>query len=145
MQRSPQLLRTDRLGSHRAHRQPCECEQRQVCRLRFRKILNFFPAIFIEIHGILPEQAPMIIAPHPATTPAAGVMATRPVIIPWTAPMTEGFLKKMMSMTVQTRRLIAVAMLVLITAAPASGLAAYGSPPLKPFQPIQRITRTNKA
>ena len=35
--------------------------------------------------------------------------------------------------------LIAVQIFVLRTATPASALAAYGSPPLKPFQPIQRI------
>ena len=33
-------------------------------------------------HGIEPEQTPMMIAPQPATTPAAGVIATRPVIMP---------------------------------------------------------------
>jgi len=32
--------------------------------------------------GIVPLAKPMQIAPHPATTPAAGVMATRPVIMP---------------------------------------------------------------
>ena len=72
-------------------------------------------------------------------SPAAGVIATRPVIMPWTAPITEGFLKKMMSSVVQVSKLTAVARLVFKTAAPASGEAAYGSPPLKPFHPSQRI------
>jgi len=53
--------------------------------------------------------------------------------------MTDGFLKKIMSMVVHMSKLTAVAMLVLSTAAPASGEAAYGSPPLKPSQPSQRI------
>ena len=97
------------------------------------------PKMFIEIQGTVPEPKPRRMAPHPATTPAAGVMATKPVIIPWTAPITDGFLKKMMSMTTHVRRLMAVQMLVLSTATPASGLAAYGSPPLKPFHPVQRI------
>jgi hypothetical protein len=42
--------------------------------------------------GMIPEPTPRIKAPHPATTPAAGVIATRPVIMPWIAPMTDGLL-----------------------------------------------------
>jgi len=80
--------------------------------------------MFIDTQGIEPERHPITIAPHVATTPAAGVMATRPVIIPCTAPMTAGLLKAIISHKVQTRRLMAVATLVLRTAAPASGLAA---------------------
>lgn len=68
--------------------------------------------------------------------PAAGVMQTRPVIMPWTAPMTEGFLKKMTSSHVHTRRLVAAQMLVLRTAMDESVLAVYGSPPLNPAHPI---------
>ncbi|BAS87275.1 Os03g0838450, partial [Oryza sativa Japonica Group] len=68
--------------------------------------------------------------------PAAGVMQTRPVIMPWTAPTTEGFLKKMTSRHVQTMRLMAVQMLVLRTAMEATELAAYGPPPLNPAHPI---------
>ena len=82
------------------------------------------PTTFIEIQGTMPEPKPRRMAPHPATTPAAGVIATKPVIMPCTAPITDGFLKKMMSMTTQVSRLIAVQMLVLSTATPASGLAA---------------------
>lgn len=63
-------------------------------------------------------------------------MQTRPVIIPWTAPMTDGFLKKTTSRQVQTRRLVAAQMLVLRTAMEESMLAEYGSPPLKPVHPI---------
>ena len=44
-------------------------------------------------HGMEPEQTPMMIAPQPATTPAAGVIATRPVIMPCTDPMIEGLLQ----------------------------------------------------
>lgn len=63
-------------------------------------------------------------------------MQTRPVIIPCTAPMTEGLLKKMTSSHVHTKRLVAAQMLVLRTAMDESVLAAYGSPPLKPAHPI---------
>ena len=97
------------------------------------------PKTFMVIQGMVPEPIPRRMAPQPATTPAAGVMATRPVIMPWMAPMTEGRLKNIMSMVTQVSRLMAVQMLVFKTATPASGLAEYGSPPLKPFQPVQRI------
>ena len=97
------------------------------------------PTMFIEIQGTTPAPTPRRIAPHPATTPAAGVIATNPVIMPCTAPITDGFLKKARSMRTQVIRLTAVAILVLSTATPASGLAAYGSPPLKPFHPVHRI------
>jgi len=52
------------------------------------------------------------------------VIATRPVIMPWTAPITEGFLKKIMSNEVHMSKLTAVARFVFKTAAPASGEAA---------------------
>ena len=58
----------------------------------FLKVLHFFPKVFMVIHGTDPERRPITIAPHPVITPAAGVMATSPVIIPLTAPRTEGFL-----------------------------------------------------
>ena len=48
--------------------------------------------------------------------PAAGVMHTSPVIIPWTSPMKEGFPKIMTSKQVHTRRLVAAQMLVFNTA-----------------------------
>ena len=53
--------------------------------------------------------------------------------------MTDGFLKKMISMIVHVSKLIAVQIFVFSTATPASGEAAYGSPPLKPFHPVHRI------
>jgi len=56
--------------------------------------------------------------------PAAGVMQTSPVIIPWIAPMTEGFPKNMLSMQVHTRRLVPAHMLVFNTAIDESMLAA---------------------
>src|ERR1700730_5494856 len=55
--------------------------------------------------------------------------------MPLTAPSTDGLPDPTLSMIVQTSRAHAVAVLVLSTAAPASALAKYGSPPLKPFQP----------
>ena len=67
--------------------------------------------------------------------PAAGVMTTRPVIIPWTAPMTEGLPNTNTSMSVHTSKLVAAQMLVLMTAIDESTLAAYGSPPLNPAHP----------
>ena len=71
-----------------------------------------------------------------ADIPAPGVIQTRPVIMPWTAPITEGLLKNMTSNHVHTRRLVAAQMLVLRTAMEESILALYGSPPLKPAHPI---------
>lgn len=56
--------------------------------------------------------------------PAPGVMQASPVIIPWTAPMTEGFPKKITSRVVHMRRLVAALMFVLRTATEASILAA---------------------
>jgi hypothetical protein len=68
-----------------------------------------------------------MMAPQPATKPAAGVIATRPVIIPFIAPTIVGLRKKIISMTIQVSNEIAVQMLVFKTAAPASGDAVYGS------------------
>ncbi|BAS75062.1 Os01g0831950 [Oryza sativa Japonica Group] len=62
-------------------------------------------------------------------------MQTSPVIIPCTAPMTEGLPKKMTSRQVQVRRLVAALTLVLSTATVAVTLGAYGAPPLNPAQP----------
>jgi hypothetical protein len=39
-------------------------------------------------------------------------MTTSPVMIPWTAPMQDGFPKKAVSRTIQVSMLVAVAMLV---------------------------------
>ena len=72
-------------------------------------------------------------------SPAPGVIQTNPVIIPWIAPITEGFLKYITSKHVHAKRLAAVQMWVLITAMEESTLAAKGSPPLKPVHPPQRI------
>ena len=47
----------------------------------------------------MPEPRPRRIAPYPAITPAAGVIATRPIIIPYTAPIIDSFLKKIISIT----------------------------------------------
>src|ERR1700733_7208977 len=59
--------------------------------------------------------------------------------MPLTAPITDGLPYAILSRIVQTSSATAVAVLVLSTAAPASALAKYGSPPLKPFQPIHRM------
>ena len=67
--------------------------------------------------------------------PAAGVMQTRPVIMPCTAPITDGFLKKMTSSDVHTKRLAAAHTFVFKTAIDESILAEYGSPPLNPAHP----------
>jgi hypothetical protein len=37
----------------------------------------------------------MMIAPQPLTNPAAGVIPTRPVIMPLTAPIIDGLSRKM--------------------------------------------------
>src|ERR1700761_2141978 len=59
--------------------------------------------------------------------------------------MTAGFLKKIMSRQVHTNKLTAVHRFVFSTAAPASGPAESGAPPLKPFQPIHRRPAPTKA
>lgn len=68
--------------------------------------------------------------------PAPGVMHASPVIMPCTAPITEGFPKKMTSKVVHTRRLVAAEMFVFSTAIEAVRFAAYGAPPLNPDHPI---------
>lgn len=70
--------------------------------------------------------------------PAAGVMTTRPVIIPCTAPMTEGLLNTSTSKLVHINKLVAAHMFVLMTAMEESMLAENGSPPLKPAHPSHR-------
>jgi len=68
-------------------------------------------------------------------SPAPGVMHTRPVIIPCTAPITDGFPKKKTSSSVHMSRLVDAQICVLSTAMDESMLAEYGSPPLKPVHP----------
>src|SRR4051794_41075975 len=46
--------------------------------------------LFIESHGMMPATRPMMMAPHPLTKPAPGVIATKPAIMPLIAPMIEG-------------------------------------------------------
>jgi hypothetical protein len=53
----------------------------------------------------------------------------------------DGLPSANMSNTSHTSSATAVAMFVLSTAAPASALAKYGSPPLKPFQPSHSSRR----
>ena len=68
-------------------------------------------------------------------------MATSPTTIPFTAPRNVGFFAgpRYISHKTQVSRAAAVAIFVFMTAAAASALAKYGSPPLKPFQPSQTI------
>ena len=68
--------------------------------------------------------------------PAAGVMQTKPVIMPCIAPNTRGFPKKMVSRINHVIRLVAAQTWVLRTARDASKLATAGAPPLKPLHPI---------
>lgn len=70
--------------------------------------------------------------------PAPGVMQTRPVIIPWTAPTTELLRYTAMSRESQTRMLVAVHTCVFSTASDVILLAARWAPPLNPVQPIHR-------
>lgn len=48
--------------------------------------------MFMDTQGMEPETRPKTIAAQPGITPAAGVIATSPVIMPLTAPMMDGFL-----------------------------------------------------
>ena len=57
--------------------------------------------------------------------------------MPLIIPMMVGFFRKKMSMIIQVSSAVAVQRWVLSTAADASALAKYGSPPLKPLQPSQ--------
>ena len=68
-------------------------------------------------------------------------MATKPTIMPLTAPRNVGFfdLLRNMSHSTQVNKAETVARFVFITAVAASALAKYGSPPLKPFQPSQMM------
>ena len=65
-------------------------------------------------------------------------MQTRPVIIPWTAPITELFLYTIMSIETHTKRLVATQRWVLTMARAAISFAANGDPPLKPVQSSHR-------
>ena len=67
----------------------------------------------------------MMIAPTPFTYPAAGVMPTRPQIMPLMPPRNVAFFPgpPIMSMTIQVIMATAVARLVLTTAAVASAPA----------------------
>lgn len=68
-------------------------------------------------------------------SPAPGVMHTRPVIMPCTAPITDGFPKKKTSRSVHMSKLVDAQICVLSTAMDESILAEYGAPPLKPDHP----------
>jgi len=64
-------------------------------------------------------------------------MQTRPVIMPCTAPITEGFPKKQVSRSSHVSKLVAVHTWVLRTARDEIVLIAKGPPPLNPLHPIQ--------
>jgi len=95
--------------------------------------------------AITPATKPIHIAPKPLTKPAAGVIATRPTIIPLIIETAFGLPVANMSRTSHTSSESAHVMLVFSTAAAASALAKYGSPPLNPFQPSQSIPAPARA
>src|SRR5487761_1172542 len=96
-------------------------------------------SLFNEIHGIVPAAIPIIRAPYPLTYPAAGVIATSPVTHAVVAPTSGGLLMNFMSINIQAITLEAAASSVFRTAIAESIELAYGSPPLNPFHPSQRI------
>ena len=63
-------------------------------------------------------------------------MTTSPVIIPCTAPMTDGLPNTSTSKHVHTNKLVAAQMLVFMTAREAIRLADSAAPPLNPAHPI---------
>ncbi|KAL4378762.1 hypothetical protein GQ457_02G006740 [Hibiscus cannabinus] len=102
------------------------------------KKADFRCKTIIVYHGIDPDITPIRTAAHGSTRPAHALMHTRPVIIPWTAPMTELFLYTAMSKASQTNRLVAVQTWVFITAKEVMRPAESGEPPLKPVHPSHR-------
>src|SRR5882762_8004502 len=96
---------------------------------------------FHDIHTSEDATTPMIMAPKLLTKPAAGVMPTRPTIIPLTAPRKVGLRSRLakMSQITQVSSATAVHRLVLSTASDALVPAKYGSPPLNPFHPSHRM------
>src|SRR5512143_3166197 len=85
-----------------------------------------------------PAAIPIIMAPLTFTNPAAGVMATNPATAPEARPSTVGFLEWSHSVNIHARAATAVAVFVLIKAAPARPFAANAEPALKPNHPNQR-------
>ena len=116
------------------------CGRRRGCR---RPCLNGLvrPSQFHDIHTSDEATTPMIMAPKLLTKPAAGVIPTRPTIMPLTAPRKVGLRSRLakMSQITQVSSATAVARLVLSTASDALAPAKYGSPPLNPFQPSHRM------
>src|SRR4030043_709941 len=86
----------------------------------------------------MPARSPMMIAPLIFTNPAAGVIATSPATAPDARPSTVGFFVCIHSVNIHDIAAMAVAVLVLINAAPASPFAATAEPALNPNQPNQR-------
>src|SRR3990172_10662145 len=88
--------------------------------------------------GMTPAARPMIMAPEMFTKPAAEVMATSPPTATDARPRTVGFPECIHSVNIQARAATAVAVLVLMKAAPARPLAASAEPALNPNQPNHR-------
>src|SRR5258708_37679586 len=90
------------------------------------------PSQFHDIHTSEEPTTPMIMAPKLLTKPAAGVMPTRPAIIPLMAPRNVGLRSRLakMSQITQVSSATAVARLVLSTASDAVVPAEEGLPPL---------------
>src|ERR1700689_711497 len=100
-----------------------------------------FGNVYQATHTTAGQTTPMMIAPRPFTKPAAGVMPTRPQIMPLRPPRKVGFFSGEKNMSIRIHIIMATAVhrLVLTTAAAAPEPAKYGSPPLKPFQPSHRM------
>ncbi len=84
-------------------------------------------------------MAPMASAPFRPTSPAAGVMATRPATAPDAAPSSEGLPLVIHSTSNQATTAAAVARKVLTKAIAATPPASSDEPALKPNQPTHRM------
>src|SRR5512135_3537338 len=91
-----------------------------------------------EKKATIPAAAPIKSAPETFTNPAAGVIATRPATAPEARPSTVGFFECIHSIAIHATAAMAVAVLVLMNAAPASPFAASAEPALKPNHPNHR-------
>src|SRR5438876_11717965 len=86
----------------------------------------------------MPARVPMTRAAMGVTKPAAGVTATSPATAPEAAPSTVGLPPELHSVSIQTRAAAAAAVLVVVNAGAASGLAPSVLPALDPNQPNPR-------
>src|ERR1700685_2115486 len=122
---------------------PCVCSTPNVSSTFLR--IDHRPTRLRLNHTTTEANSPVKMEPKPSTYPAAGVMDTSTPIIPLSTDPADGLPNANISSTSQTSSATAVAMFVLSTAAAASALAKYGSPPLKPFQPSHSSPAPAKA